>query len=858
MRIISRISAAFALFALLLGVAALVLIWQVNHLLARYHIEQLDYRVASLSWQAVQFEQLTVTQQTDAARQQVWLKDARLTWQWAGFFQPVLEAVTAAEVEWTYTPAESTETADTGITLPEQWQLPAIAPEHLTIDHLVITLPCHAGTCSYSGPLDIHRTDEGFKGTLSLSPASQFVANEALHLEIDYQVVRLLPQLDATLHVEPESHLRLYTTLSSANELFWQARVESKLHSPPAWFRDALAQWNIHLDDQWAAAIQQPVVLDAEWNLAVLPLLNFDSTGWNQALRGSVRLDAHVPAPIELLGYGKVSGHVSLAFEADQHRIKHYALSTDVLLSEMTLPEMPGAVGISLDSLHFKVASVQQSSVNLQQLPLKLDLVTEGDIAATLTGDLLLKLDEQMLSFEDVAVIAAAQQFQPLAPWVLKDVRIALGVHGHLQRNHVDLQFDELEASAAVASPTIKARSVTLRANNTKLSGGFDEENIDWNSVAGSAEPSLSVQQFQYPQLRSSSWTWRGKLDGSLKSYKLAGDLKINDALTIRHTLEGSTEQLKGRWQLDDIFLLAGNPVAALVEFWPHLLTLERGKVKADGHFSYRFDGSPMSHTTLYVNDLGGIYDTTLFRGLNTRLELETHQQVLRVVAEELRLDQLNKGFVMGPFLAAGEYESALNNLTEGKLLLQNFSADVMGGTVTTPPKTFNFVEDKQSLVLTLDNIDLGLLLQQHPSSELSGSGRISGTVPIEITAKGVSVPNGVVAARPPGGQLQLHSERAEALAKSQPSMKLITDALEDFHYTVLASEVSYDEDGKLLLALRLEGRNPALENGRPVHFNINLEEDLPAMIASIQLSNQISDIVKKRLQEHLQKRSAR
>ena len=334
--------------------------------------------------------------------------------------------------------------------------------------------------------------------------------------------------------------------------------------------------------------------------------------------------------------------------------------------------------------------------------------------------------------------------------------------------------------------------------------------------------------------------------------------MKINDALTIRHTLEGSAEQLKGRWQLEDIFLLAGNPVAALVEFWPDLLTLERGKVKADGYFSYRFDGSPASHTTLYVNDLGGIYDTTLFRGLNTRLELETDQQLLRVVAEEIRLNQVNKGFVMGPFLATGEYESSLNNLTEGKFLLKNFSAEVMGGTVTTPSKTFNFVEDKQSLVLTLDNIDLGLLLQQHPSSELSGSGRISGTVPIEITAKGVSVPNGVVAARPPGGQLQLHSERAEALAKSQPSMKLITDALEDFHYTVLASEVSYDEDGKLLLALRLEGRNPALENGRPVHFNINLEEDLPAMIASIQLSNQISDIVKKRLQEHLQKRSAR
>ena len=85
--------------------------------------------------------------------------------------------------------------------------------------------------------------------------------------------------------------------------------------------------------------------------------------------------------------------------------------------------------------------------------------------------------------------------------------------------------------------------------------------------------------------------------------------------------------------------------------------------------------------------------------------------------------------------------------------------------------------------------------------------------------------------------------------------MKLVVDALNDFHYTALASQINYDEKGKLLLSVKLEGRNPALERGRPIHLNLNLEEDVPAMLASIQLSSKVGDIVKKRLQSRVQKK---
>ena len=81
---------------------------------------------------------------------------------------------------------------------------------------------------------------------------------------------------------------------------------------------------------------------------------------------------------------------------------------------------------------------------------------------------------------------------------------------------------------------------------------------------------------------------------------------------------------------------------------------------------------------------------------------------------------------------------------------------------------------------------------------------------------------------------------------------------LQNFHFSVLSAGVSYSKEGQLLLALKLEGNNPDFEKGRAVNFSINLEENLPAMITSLQLSGQVSELVKKRVQQRLAAQKAK
>ena len=53
---------------------------------------------------------------------------------------------------------------------------------------------------------------------------------------------------------------------------------------------------------------------------------------------------------------------------------------------------------------------------------------------------------------------------------------------------------------------------------------------------------------------------------------------------------------------------------------------------------------------------------------------------------------------------------------------------------------------------------------------------------------------------------------------------------------------VQYQEDGNLWLNTRLEGRNPGWQNGRPVHFNLNVEENIPALLKTLDTVTRVED----------------
>jgi hypothetical protein len=155
-------------------------------------------------------------------------------------------------------------------------------------------------------------------------------------------------------------------------------------------------------------------------------------------------------------------------------------------------------------------------------------------------------------------------------------------------------------------------------------------------------------------------------------------------------------------------------------------------------------------------------------------------------------------------------------------------------------------------VLVEMEGLQLARLFEVYPAEGLAGHGTLDGRLPVSLTDGRLTVEAGRLEAREPGGVLQYRSDKLREMGRANPGMRELALALDDFRYTVLSSDLDYGSDGVLILGLRLEGSNPALQRGRPVHLNVRLEEDIPALLASLQLSGQVSDIIQRRVQERL------
>lgn len=305
-------------------------------------------------------------------------------------------------------------------------------------------------------------------------------------------------------------------------------------------------------------------------------------------------------------------------------------------------------------------------------------------------------------------------------------------------------------------------------------------------------------------------------------------------------------------------FTLAETPLPELLTvippaLLPAQLTVEQGRISGD--LTVELAAGSKISGQFRLNGLAGSYRTAFFNGLDLSLPFNLADGRLEVQPIAIRGEEFNPGLKIGPFKAKAAYQASAAAPGKGRLTIIDPEARLLGGLVTTTPLRLDLAQPGNRLHfdLHLEDLDLAKLLAAYPIQGLNGSGTIDGVLPLAVSAMGISIRDGGLAARAPGGVLNYRSEASRALALRNPGLKVMLDALADFRYNVLAGVADYQEDGTLRLALRLEGFNPALEQGRPIHFNLKIEENIPALLAGIQLSNRISDLIRRRIQERYQ-----
>ncbi|MDP6650766.1 MAG: YdbH domain-containing protein, partial [Gammaproteobacteria bacterium] len=82
----------------------------------------------------------------------------------------------------------------------------------------------------------------------------------------------------------------------------------------------------------------------------------------------------------------------------------------------------------------------------------------------------------------------------------------------------------------------------------------------------------------------------------------------------------------------------------------------------------------------------------------------------------------------------------------------------------------------------------------------------------------------------------------------SNPSVQLVNDALSNYQYRTLDTEVYYDDNGDLTMAVQLQGINPDLNGGQPINLNVNISNNIPSLLRSLQASRVITDALEQSL----------
>jgi hypothetical protein len=316
----------------------------------------------------------------------------------------------------------------------------------------------------------------------------------------------------------------------------------------------------------------------------------------------------------------------------------------------------------------------------------------------------------------------------------------------------------------------------------------------------------------------------------------------------------------RAKFKIDPVSFTADKPVfARLFSGWPVGLQLDTGHLLAEGSLNWQPEtgnkGTLLLEqaTRISLQGIGGAYRETTFTGLNSELALQGVATPRLETPAAIRLATLNPGFPITDIAL----QVTMSVPPGGKPLLSitGLQAQALGGQVAGDRIELDLAKERNPFTVRVSGLDIAELLKLEQEQGLYGTGIIDGELPLVLSRDGVSMQQGRLATRDPGGIIRYAAdERVRALAQGNPNLQLLLDALRDFHYHLLRADVDYAPDGNLDMRVRLEGKNPELEGGRPVHLNINLEENVLMLLRSLRLADEISERVGEQIQHREQR----
>jgi hypothetical protein len=257
------------------------------------------------------------------------------------------------------------------------------------------------------------------------------------------------------------------------------------------------------------------------------------------------------------------------------------------------------------------------------------------------------------------------------------------------------------------------------------------------------------------------------------------------------------------------------------------------------------------SHANVAIRTLQGSYGDKTFNGVRADLQADFDGTIWRIKQADMDVAELNIGIPLYNIQLRSTARYRANAYLRGHIdhaELKALGGQLRVNDVTLDSKHFDNTQGIR-FPLNIQGISLTDLLALEKQQGLSATGVLDGVLPMRLQRQGVSVRDGHIAARVPGGMIRYSGEeQAQAMASQNLGIKMALDILHDFQYHQLSSDVTYHPDGQLLLGLHIKGKNPSYDRGRPVELNIQVQENILTLLKSLSLADDIGKQIQRKV----------
>ena len=478
-------------------------------------------------------------------------------------------------------------------------------------------------------------------------------------------------------------------------------------------------------------------------------------------------------------------------------------------------------------------------------------------LAPSLDGKLI--VDSQPEDAEPLRIIVSTDGVlltsleYPVLSWQTEVDSLALEITGGgLESQRIDLISTRCESGLRCRTnlqttlETIRIGGLSIAAATLEASNvEFESSAAAWTANSDSArllisEPAYVGRQFVTPSIQGDFKASDERLSTRLRIATPEGG--ITGTAEILHDLADGRGELRFDDLRLDIDIL--NFSEAFAE-WPYEWDVTSGTWQIEGVVSWRQTPSGFTYEgqSLHrIDALAGSYGEVGFLGFSTEAELSLESDSTPAVAPgSFELALVDIGFPIEDI--SGRY---MIDLAELNVEFEGVGMSALGGSVRIAPFRYDIDAASNDIVLSVEGVQLPLMVGLADLDSVDISGSVSGGVPISVRNGSIVVEEGFLEADPPGGAIRYQG--GSALADDQTQLGIVTRTLENFRFEELTSEVHYSEQGDLKLQMRLTGTNPDVDPDQPVILNLGIENNIPQMLRSLQATRSIEELLEEKL----------